>query len=85
VIAVKHKALLYPIALKFGTLKGRIRAHPDIKFGCNAIKLFKGSDTLTNHIHLASDSTPNQLTQITNQLHSLAKNFQYASTVAMQN
>jgi len=23
----------YPIALKFGTLKGRIRAHPDAKFG----------------------------------------------------
>jgi len=27
----------YPIALKFGTLKGRIRLHPKIKFGCNTI------------------------------------------------
>jgi len=27
----------YPIALKFGTLKGRIKAHPDNKFGCNTI------------------------------------------------
>jgi len=29
----------YPIALKFGTLKGRIKAHPDTKFGCNTINV----------------------------------------------
>jgi len=30
-VVVKH----YPIALKFGTLKGRIRAHPGTILGCN--------------------------------------------------
>ena len=29
--------------------------------------LSEGSDTFTNHVHLASKSTPNQLAQITNQ------------------
>jgi len=27
----------YPIALKFGTLKGAIKTHADTKFGCNSI------------------------------------------------
>jgi len=34
-VVIKHKH--YPIALKFGTLKGGIRVHPDTKFGCDTI------------------------------------------------
>jgi len=36
----------HPIALKFGTLKGRIKAHPDTKFGCNAIN---GQEVINNY------------------------------------
>jgi len=31
----------YPIPLKFGTLKGRINAHPNTKFVCNTINGYK--------------------------------------------
>jgi len=35
----------YPIALKFGTLKGGIKAHPDTKFCCNTIN---GHEVINN-------------------------------------
>jgi len=35
-VIIKHKSI-YPIALKFGTLEGRIRVHPDTKFGYKTI------------------------------------------------
>jgi len=35
------------IALKFGTLKGGIRAHPDTKFGCNTIN---GHKVISNYL-----------------------------------
>jgi len=37
----------YPIPLKFGTLKGRIKAHPDTKFGCNTIN---GHKVINNYL-----------------------------------
>jgi len=37
----------YPIALKFGTLKGRTKAHPDTKFGCNTIN---GHEVINNYL-----------------------------------
>jgi len=37
----------YPITLKFGTLKGRIRVHPDTKFDCNTIN---GHKALNNYL-----------------------------------
>jgi len=36
----------YPIALKFGTLKGGIKVHPDTKFGCNTIN---GHEIINNY------------------------------------
>jgi len=36
----------YLIALKFSTLKGRIRVHPDTKFGCNTTY---GHEVINNH------------------------------------
>jgi len=44
----------YPIPLKFGTLKDRIKAHPDTKFGCNTIngkQLFtKNNANMLSHL-----------------------------------
>jgi len=37
----------YPIALKFGTLKGGIKVHPDTKFGCNTIN---GHKVINNYL-----------------------------------
>jgi len=36
----------YPIRLKFGTLKGRIKAHHDTKFGHN---IMNGHDVINNY------------------------------------
>jgi len=42
----------YPIALKPGTLKGRVRAHPDTKFGCNNINIHKVINNYSQKITL---------------------------------
>jgi len=42
-ITQKHDS----IALKFGTLKGRIKAHPDTKFDCNTIN---GHEVINNYL-----------------------------------
>jgi len=39
--------MYYPIALKFGTLKDRIKAYPDTKFGCNTIN---GYEVINNYL-----------------------------------
>jgi len=44
-VAQKH----YPIAFKFITLKGGIKAHPNAKFGCNTIK-FNGRKVINNYL-----------------------------------
>jgi len=38
-VVIKHKIIHYLNALKFGTLNGRIRVHPDTKFGCNTLNV----------------------------------------------
>jgi len=42
---VKVAQMHYPIPLIFGMLKGKIKAHPDTKFGCNTIN---GHEVISN-------------------------------------